>query len=241
MSEEKYYGMSPLSDEEKHRIMDEDYFPKIHFHGLWTSLLHAFIIFLPVIYLAVFYDLFPPWDVAMKAFVGIASISAPYWILEPISYFFILGAAGTYVAFLGGNISNMRIPVTAVAQEVAGVREGSPEGEIIAGLGILASQWMVSIISLTAAVVITVVIEVIPEGARVALQSYILPSIWGALYGQFTLRHHRYGIIGFIYAIIICYLVTPAYAWLEVPVCVFGMAILSIILYKRGIMVPETS
>jgi len=34
----------------------------------------------------------------------------------------------------------MRLPVSAVAQEVAGVREGSPEGEIIGALGIIASQ-----------------------------------------------------------------------------------------------------
>ena len=236
---ERFYGMSPLPEEEKHRILDEEYFPKIHFYGLWTSLVHIFILFLPVIYLAVFHGLFPPWDVAIKAFIGIASFAAPFWFVEPISFFFILGAAGTYVAFLGGNISNMRVPVCTVAQEVAGVREGSPEGEIIAGLGILASQWILTIATLTGAVVITTLIDVLPAGVRSALESFILPSIWGALIGQFSMRNIRYGIVAFISGILVCWLITPTYGWLEVPVLVFGMAIFAIVTYRQGIWVPE--
>lgn len=47
------------------------------------------------------------------------------WFVEPISYFPVVGAAGTYMAFLSGNISNMRIPCASMAQVAADVEPGT--------------------------------------------------------------------------------------------------------------------
>jgi len=234
--EEKYFGMSPLSLEEKKKIMNEEYYPKVHFYGLITSLIHAVIIFLPVIYLYAL-GYFPSWDKAMIAFINIASIAGPYWILEPISYFGILGVVGTYVSFLAGNISNMRLPVSAVAQEVAGVREGSYEGEIIGSIGIIASQWMLTIITFVAALTVTVVINILPPAAVKAFD-WLLPSIWGALFAQFSLRSIRLAIIAFPLALIVVYMgfkaIIPVY--LEIPIMIFGMTLITILLYKKKIL-----
>lgn len=53
------------------------------------------------------------------------------WFVEPISYFPVLGVTGTYMAFLSGNISNMRLPCAAVAQDAADVKPGTPQGSIL--------------------------------------------------------------------------------------------------------------
>lgn len=234
--EEKYFGMSPLPLEEKKKIMDEEYYPKVHFYGLITSLIHALIIFLPVIYLSLL-GYFPPLDKAIVAFINIASVSGPYWIIEPISYFGILGVVGTYVSFLAGNISNMRLPVSAVAQEVAGVKEGSYEGEIIGAIGIVASQWMLTIISFLGAVTVTIVVGMLPPAAIKAFD-WLLPSIWGAIFAQFALRNIKLALIAFPLAIIIVYMgikaIIPIY--LEIPLMVFGMAFITIILYRKKIL-----
>ncbi|MCR6692844.1 MAG: hypothetical protein MRT15_10665 [archaeon YNP-LCB-003-016] len=234
--EEKYFGMSPLPLEEKKKIMDEEYYPKIHLYGIITSLIHALIIFLPVIYLAAL-GYFPPWDKAILAFINIASVVGPYWIIEPISYFGILGVVGTYISFLAGNISNMRLPVSAVAQEVAGVKEGSYEGEIVGGLAIIASQWMLTIISFLAAIIVTGVIALLPPAAVKAFD-WLLPSIWGAIFAQFSLRNIKLAMIAFPLALVIVYLgvkaIIPAY--LEIPIMVFGMAGIAIALYRKKIL-----
>lgn len=54
------------------------------------------------------------------------------YFYEPISYFAILGIAGTYMGFLSGNVNNMRAPCASIAQSAANVEEGSDEGGIIA-------------------------------------------------------------------------------------------------------------
>ena len=85
--------------------------------GSITSLIHVVIFFLPPIYLMVFYGLPADWGTIMQGAAATWSFSMPLWFIEPISYFLVLGVCGTYISFLAGNISNFRLPVSAVAQE----------------------------------------------------------------------------------------------------------------------------
>ena len=147
------------------------------------------------------------------------------------------GDRGTYISFLAGNISNMRLPVSAVAQEAAGVREGSPEGEIIGGIGISVSQVMLTIAVLAGAVVVTLIIDVLPKNIKGAFD-FLLPCLWGAIVGQFALRAPQYAIVALIVGVpLVMFSGLPD--WTQIPVMVFGLAILAILLFKRGIWVPK--
>lgn len=237
MSEEKYHGMSPLPIEEKEAIIKNEYGPKVHRAGLWLSLGQAVIIFLPALYLLVAFGLWPGWATIGKTFASVAAFAGPYWFIEPVSYFLILGIAGTYVSFLAGNISNMRLPVSAVAQEVAGVREGSPEGEIIGAIGIVASQWALTVATLAAAIIVTLVVAHLPKSVTGAFD-FLLPCLWGSIFGQFALRAPQYAIVCMIFGIpLVMWSGLPG--WTLIPIMVFGLAILSIILFKKGIWVPK--
>ena len=235
--EEKYHGMSPLPLEQKEAIIKNEYSPRIHRAGLWLSLIQAVIIFLPALYLLIAFDVWPGWGTVGKAFVSVAAIAGPYWFIEPVSYFLVLGMAGTYISFLAGNISNMRLPVSAVSQEVAGVREGSPEGEIIGGIGIVASQWALTIATLAAAIIVTIVIGVLPKSVTGAFD-YLLPCLWGAIFGQFTLRAPQYAIVCMVIGIpLVMWSGLPT--WTLIPIMVFGLAMLALVFFKKGIWVPK--
>ena len=73
------------------------------------------------------------------------------WFVEPISYFPIVGVAGTYMAFVSGNISNLRIPCAMIAQKAAGVEPGTDRGSIVATLG-MAVSIIVNVIILAAGI-----------------------------------------------------------------------------------------
>ncbi|MFQ8729689.1 MAG: hypothetical protein ACLSAC_03830 [Enterocloster bolteae] len=61
----------------------------------------------------------------------------------------ILGIPGTYLTFLSGNTSNMRVPCSSVAQEAAGVEMGTEEGSIISTIGIANVRSPVNVVILT--------------------------------------------------------------------------------------------
>src|SRR5512146_833629 len=183
----KLNGESPLSEAEKAAIIEKEYAPKAHRIGLITSFIHIAIFFLPPLYIMFFFNIPVDWGAVGRGTIAVWGFSMPFWFIEPISYFVVLGVAGTYISFLAGNISNFRLPVSAVAQEVAGVREGSHEGEIVSTLAIVATQVMLTIAALAGAIFVTIVVKYLPK-SFVAAFDWLLPSIWGAIVIQFALR-----------------------------------------------------
>ena len=59
-------------------------------------------------------------------------------IVEVITYAPILGTNGTYLGFITGNLANLKVPCAVNAREAAGVKNGSPEGEIVSTVSIAA-------------------------------------------------------------------------------------------------------
>ena len=228
---------SPLRTVEKEAILREYYWPAAHRIGLITSLIHVVIFFLPPIYLMVFYGLPADWGTIMRGAAVTWSFSMPLWLIEPISYFVVLGVCGTYISFLAGNISNFRLPVSAVAQEVAQVQEGSPEGEIISTLAIAATQVMITVSALTGAMFVSAIVSLLPPSV-VAAFNWLLPSIWGAIVVQFGLRNWRYAAVAVIASIgVVIYSGLPN--WSHTPIVVVLMVALALFTHKRGIWVPN--
>ena len=102
----------------------DEYMPKINRIGKMTGYVGVILAFLPAVALAVVYGLLPKPAALLTAFVSGASAFGVLWFVEPISYFPVVGPAGTYMAFLSGNISNMRIPCASMAQVAADVEPG---------------------------------------------------------------------------------------------------------------------
>ena len=105
------------------------YIPGIVKWGKITLLLGIFAGFLPALVMA-FRGYMPPVSAIIAGTLMQISVSGAFYIVEPISYFPILGIPGTYLTFLSGNTSNMRVPCSSVAQEAAGVGPAAPCGII---------------------------------------------------------------------------------------------------------------
>ena len=228
---------SPLSKTEKDTVMRAEYFPTAHRIGLITSLIHVVIFFLPPIYLTVFYGPPSDWGKIMQGAAGAWSFSMPLWFIEPVSYFLVLGVCGTYISFLAGNISNFRLPVSAVAQEVAQVQEGSPEGEIISTLAIAATQMMITVSALTGAIFVSAMVGLLPASVVAAFE-WLLPSIWGAIVVQFGLRNWRYAVVAVIASIVVV-IYSGLPGWSHVPILVALMVALALFTHNRGVWAPK--
>ena len=102
--------------DKKDLYFEKEYMPHMNRIGKITGYLGVLLSFAPAFILAVVYGIFPKPAALLTAFVSIASAVGVLWFVEPISYFTILGPVGTYMAFLSGNISNMRLPCESMAQ-----------------------------------------------------------------------------------------------------------------------------
>ena len=97
------------------QVYDKEYIPYCIKWGRLTSLVGVVVSFAPLVILAVVFKIMPPLNAIL------AAACLVYYFIEPISFQPVLGIPGTYMAFLSGNLSNLRVPCSSVAQKAAGV------------------------------------------------------------------------------------------------------------------------
>ena len=207
---------------------ETEYMPKANRIGKITGFLGVVLSFCPAIVLAVVYGILPRPAALLTAFISGASAFGVLWFVEPISYFPVVGTTGTYMSFLSGNISNMRIPCASMAQAAADVEPGTQKGSIIATIGIAVSVVInVSVLTIGALLGASV-LEMLPDGVRSAL-NYRLPALYGALLVQFGMKANRQAIVMILiaFALYMCIglglfnFIPGASNWLGTLSCVF--------------------
>lgn len=182
---------------------ENEYMPQMHRIGKLTGFLGVALSFAPAAVLAVVYGLLPNPAALLTAFIAAASAFGFLWVVEPISYFTVLGPVGTYMAFLSGNISNMRVPCASMAQISAGVEPGSDEGSIIATIG-MAISIVINVSVLTIGVILgSSVLSMLPASVTEAL-NYLLPALFGALLMQFGLKQKSLAGTMLVFSILVC-------------------------------------
>ena len=172
----------------------DEYTPKINRIGKLTGYLGVLVAFTPALVLAVVYGIVPKPAALLTAFISGTSAFDVLWFVEPISYFPVVGPAGTYMAFLSGNISNMRIPCASMAQVAAEVEPGTEKGSIIATLG-MAVSIIINVSVLTIGAILgSSVLAMLPDSVKAAL-NYLLPALFGALFVQFGMKMIKHSVI----------------------------------------------
>lgn len=180
---------------------EKEYIPSVHRLGKITGYLGALLSFVPALVLAVVYGLLPNWAALLTSAIAAVSAFGILWFVEPISYFAVLGPVGTYMAFLSGNISNMRLPCASMAQVAADVQPGTEKGSIVATLG-MAISIIINVSVLTIGVILgSSILSKLPASFTDAL-NYLLPALFGALLMQFAMNQRKLGITMVVFAIL---------------------------------------
>jgi hypothetical protein len=97
----------------------------VHFWGRLTIVIALIMALCIPSYLTFVRGYVPSTENIVAGLVAVAGFVGVVWVVEPISYFPVLGPAGTYISFLSGNIGNMRLPVIAAAQSALDLEAGS--------------------------------------------------------------------------------------------------------------------
>ena len=93
----------------------------------------------------------------------------------------MLGSGGGYLAFITGNLINMKIPCAINAKEMAGTKSGTTENEIISTLSIAASS-LTTIVILALGVLLLVPLQPVLQSPvlQPAFEN-VVPALFGAM------------------------------------------------------------
>ncbi|QTG82702.1 hypothetical protein [Arthrobacter crystallopoietes] len=167
------------------------------------------------------------------AFAAVAAVFAIIWIVEPVTYFPILGPAAMYQAFMIGNISSKLLPSALIAQTRIGAKPGTRRGDFAAVAAICgaAAIHLVSL-ALFVGVLGTWLISIIPVEIIDVARLYVLPSVLGAVIVQaiLTIKQLRITIIAVAIALLVQFVLlplVPAIAFLTTGIAVIGTIVVS--------------
>lgn len=173
--------------------------------GLMLSLAGPF-------YLVFFADLGVTVTQLSTAFLAVAATFFIIWIIEPLTYFPILGSASMYQAFMIGNISNKLLPAALMAQSRIGAKPGTHRGSLSALMAICGAA-AVHLASLLVFVGIlgTWLISIIPVEVIGVIRLYVFPAVIGAVIVQsiYSMRQLRPTLIAFAVVLVVQFVVIP--------------------------------
>ncbi len=119
-----------------------------------------------------------------------------YWVTavaEVLTYVPMLGAGSSYLSFVTGNISNLKLPVGLSAMENAKVKPNTEEGEVISTLAIGVSSIVTTVIIAVGVIAFAPFLGKLtaPDSAFAPAFKWVLPALFGALGASYFAKHWK--------------------------------------------------
>ena len=216
-----------------------NYMDSVHYYGrIWGIVVAIALLSFPLI-LSLVFKTAPDFGILLA---GIIATAPMYWavgIVEIFTYVPMLGAGGTYLSFVTGNISNLKLPCAIDAMERAGVKATSEEGEVISTISIAVSSIVTTLIILIGVICIVPLTPILESPVLVPAFDMILPALFGGLAVVFISKNAKLSIAPIILMLAL-FIFVPALnastVGIMVPVGVVFTVIVARILYKKGVL-----
>lgn len=184
-------------DKKKDNILDFNI--KLHIIGrLWT--LAAIILFLAIpVVLCIHYNALPNWKVLLSS-----AVITPFiiyfvsGILEPAIYSSVLGTNGTYLAFITGNLSNLKIPCVVKAQDIVGTKVGTEEHELVSTIAVATSTLVTALIIGVFVLLLSIsnLQKIIEQNAFIQPAfGCVVYALFGSLGGKYIVKNPKLALI----------------------------------------------
>ena len=213
--------------------MKKTYMDKVHTWGrIWCIASLIFFLCIPLA-ISLHLNVWPKADILGKGLASIAFFFAT-GIIEVVAYSPMLGAGGTYLSFVTGNIMNLKMPCALNAMENAKVKANTEEGEVITTIAISAS-----IIVTTIVIAVFVIIFALNPGFSTLMSSdtfapafqQVTYTIFGSLAATYFVKHWKISIFPIAAITVLLLFVDPGIGVL-IPVGVVLSMLGAHVMYK---------
>ena len=215
------------------------YLEQVHKDGkIWNYSMAALFFLFPVL-LCIIFSVLPDWGGLLK---GLIATLPMYWaigIIEVITYVPMLGAGGSYLSFVTGNISNLKLPCALSAMEKYGAKAGTEEGDIISTISIAISSITTTVIVVLGVLLMSPLSPVLQSPARDPAFAQMLPALFGGLAVAFIAKNAKLSVAPIILMLAL-FIFIPALnastVGIMVPVGVLFTIAVARIMYKKGML-----
>jgi len=219
--------------------MKETNYPvKIHRFGRLTDSLAVLLLLAVPLSICLWYDIFPPVGGFLKGLGMVCMIYVPIAIAEYLTYAPMLGANASYLVFVTGNLTNLKIPCAMMSMETAGVKPQTDEGEVVAGLSVATSSIVTLLVTCLGMLLIVPLTPVLQAPVLQPAFEHLMPALFGALGAYWVQKQWKLAIVPVLLVVTI-FLVFTVPAGVEgalIPVMGLVSVLSARFMYKRGFL-----
>lgn len=183
---------------------EKSYFDRVHTWGRISSISALCVLFSFPLATCLYLNVWPPISGIIK---GLLSFAIVFWassVIEVFLYTPMLGAGGTYLSFVTGNIPNLKLPCALNAMEGAEVDPNSEEGEVVSTISIATSSIVTTIVLAVGVLAFAPFLDSFTSSPllKPAFEQ-VQPALFGALAAGYFSKHWKISIFPILIMVVI--------------------------------------
>ncbi len=183
-----------MTEKEKNELF-EKYNDRTHVYGRIACIVTLILLIGAPFVMGLYLGAMPSMPAFGKAFLAVGIVWFVSCIAEYLVYTPMLGAGGGYLAFMTGNLINMKIPCAVNARDIVGAKTGTPENEIISTLSI-ATASLVTVVVLALGVALLIPLQpILQDPALQPAFENVVPALFGAMAYKYFRNNMKIAII----------------------------------------------
>ncbi len=216
---------------------NKTYFDRVHSWGRISTISALCVLLMFPLAVTIYLDVSPSVTAILQ---GLLKLIPTYWtvaVVEVIVYTPMLGAGGTYLSFVTGNIANLKLPCAINAMEGAKVKANSEEGEVISTISIATSAIVTTIVLAIGIIAFAPFLTTFTNSALLKPAfAQVLPALFGALGAGYFIKHWRISFFPIIIMIIVLIFAPTMGASTLLFVGIVASVGGALFMYKKGLL-----
>lgn len=214
------------------------YIDRTHTWGRIFSVTALCVLIALPLSICIYYNVWPTFN---EVFKGLLKVIPLFWttaILEVTVYSPMLGTGATYLSFVTGNITNLKLPCVLNARENAKTKSGTDADEVISTIAAATSSIVTTLILAVGVLLLSPVLSKITSEDSVFAPAFkqVIPALFGALGASYFAKHWRLAIAPIAAAIIILIFDGSVPTGTLIPICVVVSIAAAYIMYVKGVL-----
>lgn len=195
-----------MAKEKKTRSFDDT----MHTYGrIWTLIALTLMLLAPL-FIALYFHAAPDLRGMLMGTASICLIYLPSSIIEVITYAPMLGTGATYLAFVTGNLTNLKIPCCMTARDIVGTEYGTKENEIISTISVAVSALVTCTVLILGVLLLAPLTPILQSPVLQPAFDTVIPALFGALGYKYFSKTPLVAIAPFACMTLLCLLVPAA-------------------------------
>lgn len=196
-----------------------------------------FLVAVPVVF-GVVNDVTPDLKGFLAGFAKVGIIYIPVAIVEFIVYAPMLGVGGSYLSFITGNVTNMKIPCVMNSKDIAGTEAGTVEHEIVSTISVATSAIVTTLVVVVGVILLVPLQPVLNSEVLAPAFANVVPALFGALGLKYFAKSLKITVVPLILMTLLCVFVPSMINQTSVLLLPSGglALLIGFVLYKKNML-----